>query len=687
MLTFRAAIQPATVDVENRTVEVVWTTGARVLRGFFDRYWEELSLDPEHVRLDRLNNGAPLLDSHQMWELRNVIGVVEAGTAKLEGKRGVARVRFSKREDVEPVWRDVQDGIIQNISVGYRVYKYEKIEDGEDKIPVYRAVDWEPIELSAVPAGADDGAGFRSDKQPVAKHQCDFVFGSSEERTMKRQNTQTGADAIRETPADNVPADDAQETPAPETQAEEAKVRAAREEGVRIERQRVDGIRAAVRAARLGDEFADRLIKDGTALDKARALILDELAKRDAATETSGHVRVESGEDEREKRLRGAEQWMIRKAGLEPLFQRAAEQDIVKRAGVNLSVVDPGEFRGMSLLDMARDSLERAGVRTRGLSKMELVGKAFTHRSNITQSTSDFAVLLENVMHKTLLASYAVQDLTWRRIAARSTVTDFRVHNRYRMGMFGKLDKVSENGEFKNKAILDAEKATIQASTVGNIINVSRQMIVNDDLSAFTRLLTMLGRAAALSVEIDVYAEILLNSGLGRTQSDGQPLFHSNRSNVGTGSVLSVEGLDADRVLMAKQKDPWGNEFIDLRPAVLLVPIELEGTARVINDAQYDPDTPSKLQKPNMVRGLFRDIVASPRLSVVSQKRRYLLADPNIAPVWEVAFLEGQETPVLESQDGWRIDGTEMKVRFDYGVATVDYRGAVTNAGEAQQGG
>jgi hypothetical protein len=190
----------------------------------------------------------------------------------------------------------------------------------------------------------------------------------------------------------------------------------------------------------------------------------------------------------------------------------------------------------------------------------------------------------------------------------------------------------------------------------------------------------MLGRAAGLSIEIDVYAQLLLNSGLGPTQSDAQPLFHANRANVGTGSALAAAAIDADRVLMAKQRDPWGNEYLDLRPAILLVPVELGGQSRVVNDSQYDPDTvANKSQmKPNLVRGLFRDVVDTPRLSGT---RRYLFADPSIAPVFEVAFLEGQTAPVLESRDGWRVDGTEMRVRLDYGVAAVDYRGAVTNAG------
>ena len=76
--------------------------------------------------------------------------------------------------------------------------------------------------------------------------------------------------------------------------------------------------------------------------------------------------------------------------------------------------------------------------------------------------------------------------------------------------------------------------------------------------------------------------------------------------------------------------------------------------------------------------GLFRDIVDSPR---ITGTRQYLFADPSDAPVFEVAFLEGEQQPFMETQDGWRTDGVEWKVRHDFGVAAIDFRGAVTDAG------
>ena len=214
--------------------------------------------------------------------------------------------------------------------------------------------------------------------------------------------------------------------------------------------------------------------------------------------------------------------------------------------------------------------------------------------------------------------------------------------------------------------------------TKGNIINLSRQAVINDDLGAFVGLAGTLGRAAARTVETDVYALLALNGGLGPTMSDTKSLFHADHDNVGSGAAISMLSIDADRVILASQLDVGGNDYLDLRPAVLLLPISLGGTARSINEALYDPDTANKLQKPNVVRGLFRDVVDTPRLTGT---RRYMFADPVDAPVIEVAFLDGAQEPYLEVQDGFDVDGARYKVRLDFGIAAIDYRGAVTNAG------
>lgn len=660
-LSFRAAFRPDTVDVEQRTVEVVWTTGASVLRGFWERYYEELSLDPAHVRMGRLNNGAPFLDTHDSSSLSSVLGVVES--ARLEKGQGVAVVRFAKAEDdpnADAVFRKVKDGILQNISVGYRTYKYEKISGGEEEIPTYRAIDWEPYELSAVPAGADDGAGFRAAASKGTPNQCVIVVPHKENRSMDPAQTPAAPPAAPPPPEADVAA------------------RAA-EAAVRAERQRASDIRALIARHQVAEPLAARLLADGVTVEQARALVLEDLATRSDAQPPSpngSHGRVEGGEDASEKFVRGASAWLYERAGLSDMLRSAAEKDPARFKGISL---DGAEFRGLSLIELARESLERRGQSTRGMNRMDLVGAAFTHRSGSYQTTSDFAVLFENVMFKTLLGAYALAPDTWSKFCRAETVADFRPSNRFRTGSLTTLDSLNEHGEFKNKAIPDGQKTSISVGTKGNIIALSRQAIINDDMGALLDMPAKLGRAAKLSIESDVYALLTANSGLGPTQADSQPFFHSNRANVNaTGSALGTAGIDADRVVMAQQKDISSNEYLDLRPALLLVPVGLGAQARVLNSSIYDQDG-SKFQKPNAVVGLFREVIDSPRLTGT---RRYLLADPSIAPAIVVAFLEGQgQAPVLESEAGWRVDGTEWKVRLDYKAQMFDPKGAVTNAG------
>lgn len=402
------------------------------------------------------------------------------------------------------------------------------------------------------------------------------------------------------------------------------------------------------------------LADPGLTIETIQARLLAEMGKgTEPANPQNAFPKIETVSDEGDKRKDAVVASILARAGV--------AQDAAARAALSSN-----PYRGDRLLDTARASLQRAGVSVSGMTPMEVVAAAFT------QGTSDFPVLLENAMHKTLQASYATAALTWNRFCATGSVSDFRAHNRYRTGSFGSLDAVNELGEFVNKSIPDGEKASITAGTKGNIINLSRTAIINDDLGAFVGLSNMLGRAAARTVEADVYALLALNSGAGPTMGDGKTLFHADHGNITTGAAITMAALDLDRVAMASQKDVSGNDYLDLRPAVLLVPIGLGGTARSINDAQYDPDTANKLQKPNIVNGLFRDIVDTPRMTGT---RRYLFADPSEAPVLEVAFLDGNQNPYLELQNGFDVDGARYKVRLDYGVGAIDYRGAVTNAG------
>lgn len=370
-------------------------------------------------------------------------------------------------------------------------------------------------------------------------------------------------------------------------------------------------------------------------------------------------VDIQTVEDERDKRMR---------AGAEAILARAGSPAV---RGLDMSA---NPYRGMRLDDFARDALIRAGVReARTMDRMRVVGLSFTH------STSDFPVLLENTMHKALQAAWNIAPDTWSKFCVKGTVTDFRAHGRYKVGSLGNLQPVNELGEFKHSPVPDGEKTSISATTKGNILSISRQAIINDDLYALTALPTMAGRAAKRTVEVDVYALLNSASGAGPTMGDGQPMFHSSHGNLaGSGAAPTMALVDSARAAMAVQKDISGNDYLDLRPAIALVGTAQAGNMRSINDAQYDPDTANKLQKPNIVRGLVREVVDSPRTYTTSW---YLFADPNECPAFEVAFLNGIDEPYLEVQNGFTVDGVAWKVRLDYGIAAREWRGAYRNPG------
>jgi hypothetical protein len=177
MQTRLAAIEEASVDATARTVELVWSTGAAVRRR--DWTWdgpgvewdEVLSLDPAHVDMTRMSNGAPLLNSHGRWDLEQQLGVVEKAWL-VSASEARAVVRFSRRETVEPIFADVKDKVIRNVSVGYSVQRFEV---DRSKTPERRtAVAWQPFEISLVAVGADAGAGTRS-KSPLPTSPCVLV--------------------------------------------------------------------------------------------------------------------------------------------------------------------------------------------------------------------------------------------------------------------------------------------------------------------------------------------------------------------------------------------------------------------------------------------------------------------------------------------------------------------------------
>lgn len=161
----RAFIAPESINANDRTIEIVWTTGARATQFNWDlgSFTEELEVSNKAVNMERLNAGsAPFLAMHNAFELEAVLGVVEKAWIDEEKSEGRAIIRFGKDDEkIDKVWNLVAQGIIRNISVGYTVEEYEVYEEIGEKI--FRAVKWTPLELSAVTVPADAKATVRAE--------------------------------------------------------------------------------------------------------------------------------------------------------------------------------------------------------------------------------------------------------------------------------------------------------------------------------------------------------------------------------------------------------------------------------------------------------------------------------------------------------------------------------------------
>lgn len=642
-------------EAEDRVFNVIFTTGSVVRKyNFFadEAYDEELVVSPASVRLGRLNSGAaPVLDTHSDFALENIKGVVVGESARIENGLGYASLKIDGGAENESIIRKIRDGIIRNVSVGYRVHRFEVIR-GDGAVPLYRAVDWEPYEISLVPIGADAGAGIRSSPHT---YPCEILNHHSpqENRTMNDSDTkpQEQEAALATKPLENPV------SPAKPGEPEQANPDHLRAEGAQLERQRVTEISKITRAANLPETFSQKLVNDGTAIAQARKLVLDELARRgNEAGEIRPHVSIVRDEIDSVRLM--------------------AENALLHRHDPRTYRLDEGarEYRGMTLMEIGRDLLERRGVRSRGLSKSEVAGAmlGLETRGGL-HSTSDFPLILANVANKTLRSAYEAAPQTFKGFSRQTSNPDFKTIARTQLGDAPSLEKVNESGEFKRGTVGEAREQYALA-TYGKVVAVTRQTIINDDLGAFTRLPEMFGRAAADLESDTVWGILTGNPAMG----DGVTLFHATHGNLaGAGAVISVPTLGEARAGMRKQKGLNGR-FINVMAKYLLVPAAIETTAEQFvtqtniiytKSSDYNPFA-NKLQ-----------VVAEPRLDAASAISWYLAADPAQIDTIEYAYLEGQEGVYLESRVGFDVDGVELKARLDFAAKAIDWRGFWKNPG------
>lgn len=334
---------------------------------------------------------------------------------------------------------------------------------------------------------------------------------------------------------------------------------------------------------------------------------------------------------------------------------------IMTRAGYAQSEKD-NAYNGYTLRELARASLVDRGIGISGHSSpLAMVGLAFTH------SSSDFGNILMDVAHKAALMGWDEASETFDQWTRKGTLTDFKTAHRAGLDSFPTLRKVRAGAEYKYVTLKDRGEP-IALATYGELFSIDRQTIINDDMDMLTRIPMAMGGAARATVGDLVWAVLTSNPKM----SDGKPLFHADHGNL-VSSDLSIEGLDAGRQAMLLQKS--GERRLNIRPAFMLTPVAIESRANQLIKSASVPGTDANSGINNPIQN-FVTVLSEARLDDSSPTDYYLAAAQGRDTI-EVAYLDGIDTPYLEQQQGFTVDGAAFKVRIDAGVAPLDWRGLV----------
>lgn len=349
-------------------------------------------------------------------------------------------------------------------------------------------------------------------------------------------------------------------------------------------------------------------------------------------------------------------------------------------------VVDAADkqYRNLGLKDLCWIAARRDRNYTGMLGDTESVVRA-------AFDTLTLPTVFQTALNRALLAQYKMAEFKWRDVVRTTSVPDFRSVTRFRVHGTGAWEKLTVGGELKTGQIEEGASYTIQAETIGQINFLTREDFINDDLGALSRIAEMMAFYGSLAPEIQTFKTISDNA---------SNFFHANNSNLvtGTANAFGETGLKELWKKFRMQRDRGVSKdtvkpAIDIRPRILLVPVELEMDAMLLlgtnNFAVSGGSNVTKTVAANPFYNAFK-LVASPYLSDTSVSSGasstafYLLADPAMLPAIEVCFLNGKQRPTVEScEPRPEVLGMGFRGWLDFGVKLMDPKAAAKATGVA----
>jgi hypothetical protein len=647
------SLRAQTANDDARTVDAVLAT-ERVVQVF--DWMRERTIDEVLMMAGaRMPAQMPLLETHSRYSLDSMHGVIRG--MRIEDGAMVGTLHFEKEGGArtDRAWRMTRSGSITDISVGYRVTKYEEIPPGESRDIAGRtwtadknrwlriATEWDVVEGSLVPIGADRAAKVREDAQPGPTPQ--------KENEMPQTPTEPTADGVRTAPA-----------PAPATPPVDTD--AIRAEGKRLERERMDAIRSLAQGvAGITPELLTRAEKEDWTVERAGKEFLTALRATEQAPVSTVRVTDAQQQGMRQAIVDG----MVLRAGL-PVTDPAAQRNA-------------REFQHLTLHEMARASLQMAGrpvpidgnALFRAVAEMDLQGRA-----GAGFSTFSLPTLLGDTFNRVLQAEYERTPGTLLQWARPVEVKDFREVSNVRFSVLKRFPKVGPGGMLEHTSAVET-KEKYRVETHGVRMTVTRNQWIDDDLGALLRVPAELGEMAKTNIDDVGYDLLISASGVGPTlNEDGKALFatnHDDGANYITGNALSDASLALAKTRLMKMKH--NGRSISPMPDILLVPPELVHTALKLvqsSELQITGSTDRTEGTANVHRGSLR-VIVEPRLSAATNGTTafYLIASRFETVV--VPYLRGHQGPTLERNDPTDALGFGWWCYHDTGAGVVDYRG------------
>jgi hypothetical protein len=563
---------PSSFDPKSREAEAIISTGMRVRRHDWmgGEYDEVLDMSPGAVRLARLNQGAALLDSHNYHQgIGAMLGGIVPGSARLEGGKLLARVKFSQHSDIaRRVAGDLKDGIQFPLSAGYKVHKY--IEDMTTSPTTRMITDWEPVEVSLVTVAAEQtGTGIRGEihrrssaqqkeRQTMKKSvrnsgesDSDFltriadyfrehepVDGETAEQLAKRSNDYLAAVKRQEDEDKKTRQDDKSKAKKEDDDEDDKKKKKAAADKEKEDRGHANNgnqiaaeILAIGRQANMPMEDIERALRENVTAEQFRTRAFEHLvavSKRGAisgaqggGSDDSGGVSGDSFDVGVDRALTGRAAAMAEAMKIRMLASRRVPGifDAVQKERVEMRGITDQVVQSWRIYDGKEQPADPRVRQFLGLSFVDMAAEIIGYRSNrlltaqragdiltrAMQSTSDYQGIFLNALNKTLLARYQLAMPTYREISVERPFNDFRPHPQIRAGDFPLPQPLTETGELRVGASQDS-KETVSVLPYGIIFRISRQMLVNDDLGAIDQILGQSGEGVLRFENITFYA-------------------------------------------------------------------------------------------------------------------------------------------------------------------------------------